>query len=89
MVAGCAAGEEASGLWVPSLLEKREAPVVLEQIECLLSEGERPCIELYLFRMEKFEFSGMSRIRIRPGCGKIRKQISSRSIRYKIIGTTS
>ena len=61
-MAGCATvaagASEESGLLVSSP-EQKEAHVILE---CLCSGGEQICIELPLFRIEKFEVSGMSRI---------------------------
>ena len=62
MVACCAAAgaddSEESRLLVPCS-EQEEAPVVLERF---CSEVERIRIGLPLFRIEKFEVNGMSRI---------------------------
>jgi len=68
---GCAADKEEPGVWVPSPEQELESLVVLK---CPRREVEGICRELPLLSIEKFEVRGMSRIRIRPGCGKVRRQ---------------
>ena len=83
MEAGCAAataGDSEESRLLVTGFEKKEASVALEWF---CSEVERIRIELLLLWIEKFEFNGMSRIWIRPGCGKVRKKIGATTIRCK------